>query len=96
MVQLWTMSIINKVANMEIRTQISSSGRLVVPARFRKALKIEAGDELVLRLENDSLRLIPLRQAVHLAQKRIREFVPEGTSLVDDLIRERREDAGRE
>jgi len=39
---------------MEIRTHISSNGRLIVPAKFRKALKIKAGDELVLRLERDA------------------------------------------
>lgn len=83
---------IQKVTNMEIKTQISSSGRLVVPAKFRKALKIKAGDELVLRLENDSLRLIPLRQAVNMAQQRVKKFVPEGVSLVDELIQERREE----
>jgi AbrB family looped-hinge helix DNA binding protein len=80
---------------MEIRTQISNSGRLVVPAKFRKALKIKAGDELVLRLENDSIRLIPLRQAVNMAQKQVRKFVPEGVALVDELIQERREEANR-
>ena len=80
---------------MGIRTHISSSGRLIVPAKFRKALNIKAGDELVLRLENDTLRLIPLRQAVNMAQKRVRNYVPEGKSLVDKLIQERREDASR-
>jgi len=80
---------------MEIRTHISSNGRLIVPAKFRKALKIKAGDELVLRLENDTLLLIPLRQAVNMAQKRVRNYVPEGKSLVDELFQERREDASR-
>jgi AbrB family looped-hinge helix DNA binding protein len=81
---------------MEIRTQISKSGRLVVPAKYRKALNIQAGDEIILRLENDSIRLIPYHQAVALAQKRVREFVPEGVSLVDTLIQERRAEASRD
>jgi hypothetical protein len=54
--------------------------------------KFKAGDELVLRLENDSLRLIPLRQAVNMAQQRVKKFVPEGVSLVNELIQERREE----
>ena len=78
---------------METRTQISKGGRLVVPAKYRKALKIQAGDEIVMRLENGSIRLIPLHQAVTLAQKSVRQFVPEGVSLVDLLIQERREEA---
>ncbi len=81
---------------MEIRTQISKSGRIVLPARLRKALEIQPGDEIVMRLENGSIRLIPLRQAVALAQKSVRRYVPKGTSLVDALIQARREEARRD
>jgi len=72
------------------------SGRIVVPVKLRRALGIRPGDEIVLRLENGSIRMIPLRQAVNLAQKTVRQYVPEGTSLVDALIQARREEAGRE
>ena len=81
---------------MEIRTQISKNGRIVLPAKLRRALEIRAGDEIVMRLENGAIRIIPLRQAVNLAQKAVRQYVPEGVSLVDALIKERREEAGRE
>jgi AbrB family looped-hinge helix DNA binding protein len=81
---------------MEIRTQISKSGRIVLPAKFRKALEIQPGDELVLRLENGSIRMIPLHQAVTLAQKAVRSYVPKGTSLVDALIQARRDESGHE
>jgi len=50
----------------------------------------------VLRLENGSIRLIPVRQAIVLAQKKIRQHVPAGTSHVEALIKERREEAGSE
>ena len=78
---------------MEFRTQITKGGRLVVPAKLRKALQLEAGDEVVLRLENGSLRLIPLNQAVSLAQEAVRKYVPKGVSLVDELIQARRAEA---
>jgi bifunctional DNA-binding transcriptional regulator/antitoxin component of YhaV-PrlF toxin-antitoxin module len=81
---------------METRIQIGKGGRLVVPVKLRNALQIKAGDEIVARLENDSIRLIPMRQAVALAQKAVKQYVPKGTSLVDDLIKARREEAGRE
>jgi AbrB family looped-hinge helix DNA binding protein len=81
---------------MEIKTQISRSGRIVVPVKLRKALEIQAGDEVVMRLENGSIRMIPLRQAVILAQKTVRQYVPKGASLVDALIQARREEAGHE
>lgn len=81
---------------MEFKTQITKGGRLVVPAKLRKALQIEAGDEIVLRLEKGSLRLIPLHQAVNLAQEAVRKYVPKDVSLVDELIQARRAEAKRE
>ena len=73
-----------------------SGGRLVVPANLRKALKIKTGDEIIVRLENDSIRLIPMHQAVNLAQTIVRRYAPQGVSLVDELIKARRQEAGRE
>ena len=81
---------------MEIRIQIGKGGRLVVPAKLREALQIKAGDEVVARLEGGSLRLIPLHRAVALAQQAVKKYVPQGGSLVDDLIQARREEVGRD
>jgi len=67
-----------------------------VPVKLRRALNIKTGDEVVVLLENDSIRLIPMQQAVNLAQKAIRKYVPKGVSLVDDLIKARREEASAE
>jgi AbrB family looped-hinge helix DNA binding protein len=84
------------MAIMETRTQLGKNGRIVLPARIRRALEIEPGDEIVLRVETDgSIRLIPLRQAIRLAQKSVRRYVSKDTSLVDALIDARREEANR-
>ncbi len=64
-----------------------------MPVKLRRALNIKAGDEVVARLENDSIRLIPVGQAVNRAQKVVRQYVPQGVSLVDELIKARREEA---
>jgi AbrB family looped-hinge helix DNA binding protein len=76
----------------ESRAQINESGRIVIPFRLRKALGLQPGDEIILRLENNSIRLIPLKHAVLLAQKNVRRYVPEGTSLVDVLLEVREEE----
>ena len=81
---------------METRIQIRSGGRLIVPVKMRKALNIQVGDEVLVRLEADSIRLIPLRQAVNLAQEIVKKYVPAGRSLVDELIETRRSEALRE
>lgn len=67
-----------------------------MPAKLRKALQIETGDEIVLRLENGSLRLIPLHKAVSLAQEAVRKYAPKDVSLVDELIQARRAEAKSE
>ena len=71
---------------MDTRVQIDNGGRVVVPVNLRKALKIKSGDELILRLEHDSIRLIPIQQAV-------KNYAPKGVSMVDELIEARREEA---
>lgn len=82
--------------NSETRTRINQNGRVVIPASFRKALGINAGDEVVLRIEDDELRITTLRRRLERAQRLVRKHVKSGTSLVDELIAERREAARNE
>lgn len=81
---------------METVAQIGKSGRISVPAKMRAALDVHAGDDILIRMENGTIRLIPLKQAVSLAQKAVKRHVPKGTSLVDALIQARREEGARD
>ena len=81
---------------MENVTQIGKSGRITIPAKMRAALGVKTGDEVLIRLENGTIRMIPLGHAIRLAQRRVKKYVPEGVSLVEELIRSRREEAARE
>jgi AbrB family looped-hinge helix DNA binding protein len=78
---------------METVTRMGRGGRITLPAKMRKVLQIGAGDAVVLRLEGDVVQVIPLRQAVRLAQEKVKQYVPEGTSLVEELIQARREES---
>ena len=80
----------------EARARINESGRVVIPASFRKALGINAGDEVVLRLEDDELRITTLKHRIAKAQRLVRKYLKPGTSLVDELLAERREEARKE
>jgi AbrB family looped-hinge helix DNA binding protein len=80
----------------ESLTRINENGRVVIPASFRRALGIRSGDTVVLRIENDELRITTLRQRLAKAQQLVTKYVPPATSLVDELIAERREAARRE
>lgn len=80
-----------------IHVKIGQNGRVVIPAEFRRSLGISEGDEMVLILEADGIRLMTLRAAIAHAQ---RVFAPlkarAGKSAVDELIADRRAEAKRE
>ena len=80
----------------ETRMRVNESGRVVIPASYRKALGINVGDEVVLRIEDDELRIMSLKRRLEHAQRRIRRYIKPGRSLADELIIERREAAKRE
>jgi len=81
---------------IETRMRVNENGRVVIPASFRKALGINIGDEVVLRIEDDELRITTLRRRLARAQRLVRKHVKQGDSLADELIAERREAARRE
>ena len=82
--------------DLETRMRVNENGRVVIPASFRKALGINVGDEVVLRLEHDELRITTLKRRVEGAQRLVRKHVKAGISLADELISERREAARNE
>jgi len=82
--------------SQETRTRINENGRVVIPASFRKELGMNIGDEVVLRIEDDELRISTLKLRIERARRLVRRHVKPGTSLVDELIAERREAAKRE
>jgi AbrB family looped-hinge helix DNA binding protein len=82
--------------NAETRQRVNENGRVVIPASFRKALGINIGDEVVLRMEDDELRITTLKRRVERAQRLVRKHVKRGTSLADELIAKRREAARNE
>jgi AbrB family looped-hinge helix DNA binding protein len=75
--------------------KIAPGGRVVLPAEFRKALGVSVGDSVVIELRDGELRLRSLDAAIRRAQETVRRHVPDGVSLADELIRERREEAAR-
>lgn len=78
------------------RMRVNENGRVVIPAVFRKRLGIKAGDEVMLRIEDDELRITTLRRNIERAQRLVRKHVKRGRALVDELIAERRKAARNE
>ena len=76
-----------------VSVRLGAQGRLVVPAVLREALGFEAGDQLVVRVQDDRL-IVESRESV---VRRVQElFGAPGRNLVKELIAERRREARRE
>ena len=69
---------------------LSQGGRILVPAKMRKALGVEVGDELLMRVENQELRIFNLQHAVKEAQELMEKYNPEKKCMSDDIIKDRR------
>lgn len=78
---------------VKVMTKLGEGGRLVIPADYRKALGVDTGDELVLILEENSLRVLTPKEGIRRAQALVRSYIPEGHLLSDELIEERRKES---
>jgi AbrB family looped-hinge helix DNA binding protein len=74
--------------------KVGPQGRLVIPANLRRSLNLQAGIELVARAEDGQLVLETLDNL----RRRLRERYQgtRSTSMADELIAERRQEALRE
>jgi AbrB family looped-hinge helix DNA binding protein len=79
-----------------MKTIVGEGGRIVIPSSYRKAMGIKPGDEVILVLEENEIRLLSLRKAITRVQESVRKYIPENVRLVDELIKERREEASHE
>jgi len=74
------------------KTHLNHGGRIVIPVEYRKALGLKPGDDVVLVLEENEVRLVKPSQAVKHAQALVRQYVPKGRMLADELIQDRRQE----
>jgi AbrB family looped-hinge helix DNA binding protein len=80
-----------------IRTKVSETGRLSLPAELRKAVGLERGGEVIVELDGRELRIRTLDEAVTQAQAltaRLLAGKAEGT--VEAFLAERRAESARE
>lgn len=74
--------------------RIGRQGRFVIPAEIRRALALDAGTEVVVRVEDGSVIVEPLERAVAEVQAVVAGYLGDsGRSLVDELLEERRQEA---
>jgi AbrB family looped-hinge helix DNA binding protein len=85
------------MAHTECQIVVGDRGRVVLPAEVRAALGLKTGSRLLLSTESDgSLWLRPYRSVADQGRGMLADLAPEGESMVDELLAERRREAARE
>ncbi len=77
-------------------TVLGKGGRIELPRAFLEAMGAEEGDQVQLALDGDVVRVLSRTTALRELQEEVKRYVPEGVSLVDELLNERRAEAARE
>jgi len=78
------------------KVRMGPNGQIEIPARFREALGLKDRDVLFARLEEGEIKLLTPQAAMRRAQALVRKYVPEGVSLVDEFLADRRQEVERE
>jgi AbrB family looped-hinge helix DNA binding protein len=76
--------------------KVSEGGRVVIPAELREKYRIEVGDIVVWQDDGDGPRLLSRRDGIRRAQRILARYRRAGEDSVDELLRERRDEASHE
>ena len=80
-----------------VLARVSQSGRLSIPAKFRKAIGLERGSEVVVELDGREIRIRTVDEVVGRAQALTRQLLGEKPDAsLDAFLAERRREAARE
>jgi AbrB family looped-hinge helix DNA binding protein len=75
----------------EFRTKLGDDGRIVIPAGCRKLLQLVAGEELIIKVENEGFFVTNLKSSIKKAQALVKKYA-KNQNLVDKLKALREED----
>lgn len=78
------------------KIRVAGDGSVIVPASAVAALGVKTGDVVFVRLQGDEIHLLTRAAVTRRVQALAREFVPEGVSLVDELLEDRRREVEAE
>ncbi len=77
----------------EYRTRLGEDGRVVIPASCRRQLHLKAGEELVIRMDDEELHVYSLKHSLKKAQELVRKYNKKNKSLLTILKTMRQKDA---
>lgn len=84
------------IIDMNVEVKVTQGGRILIPADMRKRLGIKIGETVNLRENGSSVTVSSRLAALRRLQESLKGKIPEGVSLVDELIAERRKEAENE
>ena len=81
-----------------IAVQVSQGGRIVIPAEIRQKMGVNIGDQVLLSWSDESheLRIATRAQRLQHARDLVKPYASTTDSVVEALIRERRQAAADE
>lgn len=78
------------------KARMSKEGRVLIPASVRRELGFVENEPLSIYVQAGEVRIVSQVQAIRRMQQRMARYKKPGESVVDELLRERREEAARE
>jgi len=78
------------------RVILDKHGRILIPSALRKKMGWAANQPLTIVSGKHGLQVLSPLQALEQAQEEVRKYARPGVSVVDELIRERREEVRRD
>ena len=79
---------------LAFKSNIDNNGKLAIPVKIRKLLKIHPGDKVEMEYVDNKLIVTSFREKLEHARALVKQYAK--TSLVDELKKMRAEDASNE
>ncbi len=76
-----------------VKSHIDKNGRILIPLLFRKSLRLEPGEEVILYQEGGELKIRTFRDSILRARKIMKHYNKENLDLVSLLLKDRREES---
>ncbi|RWO92161.1 MAG: AbrB/MazE/SpoVT family DNA-binding domain-containing protein [Mesorhizobium sp.] len=77
------------------RVRLGEGGRFVIPAAMREEMGVKPGEDLILHVENGELRVRSWLRNLRRVQAELSALKKPGESVVDEFLKERREEQRR-
>jgi AbrB family looped-hinge helix DNA binding protein len=78
------------------KSKFNDNGRIVIPAEIRKEMSLNAGETVIMTLEDGVLKIESQQGRVRQVQQSLNRLIPAGRRLSSELIENRRAEARQE